>query len=179
MGDGDENRPGFPWVWLLPQLAVLAGLTVWGAAVYPSLPERVPQHIGPGGIDAWADKSVGAVFLPVLIYAGTVAVMAATSAAALRMRTEDELAPGERASSLVNRPATRASALRTARATLLLGFCIGLSIAVTCAVMWRTEPDPQVSAWLFAAVLAPLALGLVPVLAAAVRDRRESRESRR
>ncbi|MFH0244963.1 DUF1648 domain-containing protein [Streptomyces sp. HK10] len=163
-------------MWLLPQLAVLTGLAVWGAAVYPGLPERVPQHIGPGGIDGWADKSVGAVFVPVLVHAGTVAVTAAVSAAALRMRPADELAPGERASSLVNRPATRASALRTARATLQLGFCIGLSVAVTCAVMWRTEPDPRVPAWLLAAVLAPVALGLVPVLAAAVRDRRESRK---
>ncbi|MFP8887175.1 DUF1648 domain-containing protein [Streptomyces mangrovi] len=179
MGNNGENRPDFPWVWLLPQLAVLAGLTVWGVAVYPSLPERVPQHIGPGGIDAWADKSVGAVFVPVLVYAGVIAVMALTSAAALRMRPADELAPGERASSLINRPATRASALRGARATLQLGFCIGLSMAVTCAVMWRTEPDPHVPAWLLAAVLAPIALGLVPVLAVALRDRRESRESRK
>ncbi|WP_410539081.1 DUF1648 domain-containing protein [Streptomyces sp. KL2] len=176
MGDENGSRPDFPWVWLLPQLAVLAGLVVWGAAVYPGLPERVPQHIGPGGIDAWADKSVAAVFVPVFVHAGTVAMTAAASAAVLRVRPANELAPGERASSLVNRPSTRASALRTARATLQMGFCIGLSIAVTCAVMWRTEPDPHVSAWLLPAVLAPTALGLVPVLVAAVRDRRDRRK---
>ncbi|MDG9703610.1 DUF1648 domain-containing protein [Streptomyces sp. DH37] len=176
MGNDDGGRPGFPWVWLLPQLAVLVGLAVWGAAVYPHLPERVPRHIGPGGVDAWADRSVGAVFVPVFVHAGTVVMTAAAAVAALRVRPADELAPGERASSLVNRPSTRASALRTARATLQLGFCVGLSIAVTCAVMWRTEPDPHVPSWLLAAVLAPVVLGLVPVLAAAVRDRRERRK---
>ncbi|GAA2462180.1 DUF1648 domain-containing protein [Streptomyces macrosporus] len=170
---GDEDRPGFPWPWLLPSLALLAALTVWGVGVYPHLPERVPRHMGPDGVDAWTGKSVGAVFLPVLLHAGTTALTAAVAATLLRMRPADRIGPHERTSSLLNRPATRASALRTARATLLLGFCVGLSIAATCAVMWRTEPDPDVPAWLFAAALVPIGPGVVPVLAAAARDRRE------
>ncbi|MTE18440.1 DUF1648 domain-containing protein [Streptomyces sp. TRM43335] len=172
----DADRPDFPWRWLLPSLALLLCLTVWGIGIYPRLPERVPQHIGPDGIDAWTEKSVGAVFVPVFVHAGNVALTAAVAAATLRMRPADEIPPGQRASALVNRPSTRASAARTARATLQLALCIGLSLAVTCAVMWRTEPDPHVPAWLFAAVLAPVALGVVLVLAAAVRDRRERRK---
>lgn len=172
----DADRPDFPWLWLLPSPALLLCLAAWGIGVYPHLPERVPQHIGPDGIDAWADKSVGAVFVPVFVYAGTVALMAAVTAATLRVRPANEIPPGLRTSALVNRPSTRASAVRTARATLLLCFCIGLSIAVTCAVMWRTEPDPHVPAWLLAVALAPIVLGLVPILAAAFGDRRERRK---
>lgn len=169
----DENRRAFPWPWLLPSLVLLVVLTAWGVGVYPHLPERVPQHMGPDGVDAWTEKSVGAVFLPVFLYAGTTALMAAVAAGLTRMRSTEELAPHERTSSLINRPPTRASALRAARATLLLGFCIGPSIAVICAVMWRTEPEPDIPGWLFAAALAPVALGMVPLLVAALRDRRE------
>ncbi len=169
----DENRRAFPWPWLLPSLVLLVVLTAWGVGVYPHLPERVPQHMGPDGVDAWTEKSVGAVFLPVFLHAGITALMAAVVAALLRMRPTNELTPHERTFSLVNRPSTRASALRTAKATLLLGFCVGVSIAVTCAVMWRTEPEPDIPGWLFAAALAPVALGMVPLLVAALRDRRE------
>ncbi|MFD1832999.1 hypothetical protein ACFSJS_25620 [Streptomyces desertarenae] len=102
----------------------------------------MPQHLGADGADAWTDKSAGAVFLPVLLHAGTTALTAGAAAMTLRMRPAAELAPQERGPSPVNRPATRASALRIARATLLLGFCIGLSAAATCTVMleYRSRP---------------------------------------
>lgn len=170
---GDVDRPGFPWPWLLPSLALLLCLAAWGTGVYPHLPERVPQHLGADGVDAWTDKSVGAVFLPVLLHAGTTALMAGAAALTLRMRPAAELAPHERGPGLVNRPATRASALRIARATLLLGFCIGLGIAATCTVMWSTDPAPRVPGWLLPASLAPTAAGTAAVLGAALRDRRE------
>jgi len=172
---GEERRPGFPWGWLLPSLAVLLGLTAWGAGVYPHLPDRVPRHLGPGGVDAWTEKSVGAVFLPVLVHAGVTVLLAALSAALLRLRPLSELPPHRR-TGLVNRPSTRASAVRIARATLFLGFCLGLSTAATCAVMWRTGPDPDVPGPLYAAALVPGVLGLVPLLVAAFRDRRERPE---
>ncbi|PJE98355.1 hypothetical protein CUT44_06445 [Streptomyces carminius] len=174
----DTDRPGFPWPWLLPSLAVLLGLTAWGIGVYPELPERVPQHVGPDGVDAWTDKSVGAVFLPVFLYAGVTVVMTAVCAAAPRIRPADELDPGERTSGLVNRPATRVSALRTGRAVLLTNALIGLLIALSCTVMWRTEPASHVPGWFPVVLLAVGSASVVPVLVAAVRDRRDRRGRR-
>ena len=50
--------------------------------LYESLPETIPTHWGAGGTpDAWADKSFGAVFAPLLIGAGTSVFLALIAAA--------------------------------------------------------------------------------------------------
>lgn len=167
---------GFPWAWLAAGFLVLVGLTLWGIVVYPSLPDRVPRHMGGGGVDEWADKSVGSVFLPVFVYAGVLAVLAGTTAATLRVRPSSELAPGERVSSLVNRPRTRAGALLTARAQLFLACCVGLGIAGACTAMWSTTPEEgNGTALTLALTLAPIALGTLAVVATAVKDNRNGR----
>jgi uncharacterized membrane protein len=164
-----HGRPAYPWAWLWPGVAVLAGLTAWGLAVYPDLPARVPQHLGADGVDAWADKSVGSVFTPVFVHAGLLLLLAVTAAAVLRVRPHDELSPGETTSPFVNRPATRVQAVRTARAVLAFGTCAGLSLAVACTVMWRTGPAPDPPGRLLAAALLPAAAGTAGLLVAALR----------
>ncbi|WP_326691273.1 MULTISPECIES: DUF1648 domain-containing protein [unclassified Streptomyces] len=171
----EEGRAGFPWLWLAPGILVLAGLTVWGIMVYPQLPGRVPQHLGSDGVDSYAAKSVGSVFVPVFLHAGVLAVMSATALLTLRVRPESELAPGERVSSLVNRPRTRRGARRAAKAQLFLACCVGMGLAVACTLMWRTDPlgeqGENVTLPLLLTML-PLLAGTLAVLATAVLDRR-------
>lgn len=174
--NGGEERPAFPWVWLLPGVAVLIGLTVWGAVVYPRLPDRVPQHMDGSGVDSYADKSVGSVFVPVFVLAGILVVMALVAAAVLRTTPETELRPGERVSSLVNRPSTRAGALRVAKATLFLTFCVGVGLAGACTIMWSTDPEAGGSpGWTLTLTLVPILLGTAALIVAAVRDKRDGR----
>jgi len=197
-GAGERGRPAFPWLWLLPNLALLAGMAAWGVAVYPRLPARVPQHMGPDGVDAYTAKSVGAVFVPVFVHAGTVLLLAVVAAAVVRMRPESEFPAesgagtgagaggrvtygpwqGSWARQAVNRPATREGARRIARATLFLALCEGAALAAACTVMWRTGPaDSAVPGWVTWAVLLPTLLGVVPLLVVAFLDRRSARRS--
>ncbi|GAB2826541.1 DUF1648 domain-containing protein [Streptomyces daliensis] len=166
-----EARAAFPWLWLLPGLALLVALTVWGVVVYPHLPDRVPQHFGSEGVSRFAAKSVGSVFLPVFAQAGVLLVMATVSYGVLSMRPESEMVPGEPRSALVNRPATREGAVRSAKATLFLGFCIGLTLVAACAVMWQTGPWQDPPGWYPVLVTAPSLLGAVPVVVVALRDK--------
>ncbi|MEU7314619.1 DUF1648 domain-containing protein [Streptomyces sp. NPDC007083] len=172
---GAPGGAGFPWRWLVPGVLVLAGLLVWGIMVYPRLPHQVPQHFGSSGVDRYGDKSVGTVFLPVLVYAGALALLAGTAFATLRITPVRELPPGRPTSSLVNRPQTAQGALGLARAQLFLGCCLGVTIAVACSLMWAVEPpaegEPRTGTLLLA--LLPSALGTAAVLAAAFRDRRQ------
>ncbi|NSC20992.1 DUF1648 domain-containing protein [Streptomyces albus subsp. chlorinus] len=177
-GDGNGGRgprgTAFPWVWLVPGLLTLAGLVAWGIVVYPRLPPQVPQHFGSDGVDAYADKSVGSVFLPVLVHAGALALVAGTAYATLRVTPASELGPGRRAFGLVNRPSTREGARRIAKAQLFLGFCLGLTMAGSCKLMWDTAPHRRgaATAGPLVLVLAPLAVGTLAVLGAALWDRR-------
>ncbi|MBO8190821.1 DUF1648 domain-containing protein [Streptomyces oryzae] len=182
-GDGRTAGDGadFPWLWLAPGLLVLLGLLIWGVLVYPDLPEQVPQHIGSDGVDRYADKSVGAVFLPLFVHAGTLALLAGTAYATLRITPQSELGPDQRVSSLVNRPKTREGARRGARAQLFLAFCLGLTLAVTCTVMWSTTPPEEGArlTWTLVLALLPVGLGTLAVLVTALRDRARGSGSQR
>ncbi|MEU2081952.1 DUF1648 domain-containing protein [Streptomyces albus] len=170
----------FPWLWLLPGFLVVLGLVVWGIVVYPDLPDRVPQHFGSDGVDQYADKSVFSVFLPVLVPAGLLVVMAGTAYATLRMTPGSELPPGRSVSPFVNRPATRAGARRLARAQLFLAFCVGLTMAGACTAMWSTDPQHETAtSQLLVLVLAPMAVGVGAVLLTALRDRAAPAAGRR
>lgn len=166
--------------WLLPNAVLLAVLVTWGALRYPRLPGRIPEHIGAGGVDAWTDKSIGSAFVLVFLYAGVTVLMTGCAELALRVTPRDELptagtAPSAvtpSASSLLNRPASRASARRTARALLLFNTCIGLSFLAGCGILWRSTPDPDVPTWLLAAMALPLLVGTAVTVAAAVGDRK-------
>lgn len=164
--------PPYPWWWLTPSLTVLGLLAVWGAAAYPRLPERVPQHLGTHGVEAYAAKSIGAVFAPVFVYAGVVLLLAGLAAALLRVRPASELAPGEAVSGLVTRPATRTGADRVAKASLFLALCVGVTIGGACGVMWQTGPWQDPPEWGFAVLTAPSLLGVLPLLVVALWDKR-------
>lgn len=63
-------RQGRGAVWLPFVLAavLLVAVTVYGIAIYDSIPERLPQHWGPDGqATRWAEKSPGTVFLTLLL----------------------------------------------------------------------------------------------------------------
>ncbi|GAA2686254.1 DUF1648 domain-containing protein [Streptomyces lunalinharesii] len=164
--------------WLLPNVALLAALLVWGVLRYPHLPDRIPRHIGIDGVDAWTEPTIGSAFALVFVHLGATVLLTACAELMLRVTPEAEL-PKDAAAfgnglvrSSLNRPRTRASALRTARALLVLNACTGLSLLVGCAVLWRSTADPHVSGWLFAAMVVPLLAGTAGTVLAAVRDRR-------
>jgi len=165
-------------LWLLPNAALLTALAVWGIVRYPHLPSRIPQHIGTDGVDAWTNRSIGSAFVLVFVHIGVTVLLTACAELTLRVtpcaELPDSVAPFGNAlvRSSFNRPRTRASALWTARALLGLNACIGISLLVGCAVLWRSVPERAVSGWLFTAMTAPVLAGTALTVASAIRDRR-------
>jgi hypothetical protein len=166
-------------LWLAPSVVLITVLAIWGVLRYPHLPDRIPEHIGSDGVDAWTDRSVGSAFALVFVYAGVTLLLAGVAELTLRAARRAELPDGGAAPSAggesppwrVKRPLTRASALRNARALLVLNACVGISFLVGCGVLWRSAPVREVSGWLFAAMLAPILAGTAVTVAAAVRGR--------
>lgn len=167
-------------LWFLPNAVLLFGLMTWGTLRYPHLPGRIPQHIGVDGVDAWTDRSIGSAFVLVFVYAGVTLLMAGSAELTLRVTPRDEMsssdaepfAAAQAASSLLNRPDSRASAHQIACALLLFNTCIGISIAAGCGILWRSTPDPNVPAWFFVAMTLPLLVGSAVTVAAAVSRRK-------
>ncbi|MFI1198829.1 DUF1648 domain-containing protein [Streptomyces sp. BHT-5-2] len=164
-------------LWLLPNAVLLAALPLWGILRYPHLPSRIPRHISTEGVDAWTERSIGSAFVLVFVYIGVTVLLTACAELTLRVTPQAELpkdaAPfgNGLARSSLNRPRTRASALRTARAVLVLNACAGVSLLIGCGVLWRSAADQRVSGWLFAAMLVPLLAGTAVTVAAPMRDR--------
>jgi hypothetical protein len=166
-------------LWLLPNAALLIGSATWGTLRHPHLPDRIPKHIGVDGADAWTDRSIGSAFVLVFVYAGVTVLMAGCAELTLRVTSRDEspnadaspFAATQVASFLLNRPSSRVSARRTARALLLFNPCIGISFLAGRGILWRSTPDPDVPARLFAAMALPLLAGSAVTVAAAVSGR--------
>ncbi|OEU86382.1 hypothetical protein DB35_12035 [Streptomyces abyssalis] len=158
-------------------------MAVWGAVRYPGLPDRLPAHIGPDGIDAWTAKGVGAAFVPVFIYAGLTVVLTGCAALATRITPQDELPePRNRwsgaAAAMTNRPASGVSARRTARSLLIMNALSGAGFLPLCWLQWRTPETAAVPAWVMPGTLTLFLLGLVPVGVACARDMAEKRTAR-
>ncbi|MGD6756270.1 DUF1648 domain-containing protein [Streptomyces sp. BH105] len=162
-------------------MSLLAGMAAWGAAVYPRLPDRIPQHIGGSGVDAWTDKSVGAAFVLVFVHAGVTALLSFTAAMVLRATPTAELPDGEPRFAITGgqRPATRTGARRMAVALLVTNFGIGLSFVVGNLVQWRTSVESEVPWWFFVGLLAPIAAGTALTVVVGVQDRRAGNRRRR
>lgn len=174
------GRRAFPWAWLAPSAVLLGAMAVWGAVRYPDVPGRVPQHIGPGGVDAWTDKDVWTVFVPVFVYAGLTLVLVACAAAAARTTPLDALPEprdpwGKAATSLTNRPATAASAGRLVRALLMLNAGFGLGFLPLCWTQWRTAQTAAVPGWILPVTITALVLSMVPLALACRYDMRAKR----
>lgn len=168
------------WSWLTPSLLLLGAMTAWGTVRYPDLPGRVPLHMGPEGVDAWTAKTVGTAFVPVFVYAGLTLVLGGCAALANRITPRDRMPePGNRrsgaATALTNRPASAASARRTARSLLVMNALFGAGLLPLCWVQWRSPETAAVPAWVMPCTLALFLLGLVPVGVAAVQDMTEKR----
>lgn len=158
-------------------------MTLWGVRRYPRLPERIPRHVGPGGVDAWGERSVGLAFLPVLVYAGLTALLLGCAWAVLRTTPLAALPPPKdrwamAAAATDNRPATARSARRLARALLLTNALVGLALLPVAGVQWRGTQRADVPWWLLAAPLLAVALSVVPPCVAAWHDGRERRALR-
>ncbi|MFJ9469062.1 DUF1648 domain-containing protein [Streptomyces caniferus] len=131
-------------------------------------------------MDAYTDRSIGSAFVLVFVYAGVTVLMACCAELTLRLTPRDELsnataapfAAAQATSSLLNRPGSRASARRMARALWLLNACIGISFLAGCGMLWRSTPDPNVPAWFLVPLILPLLAGIAVTVAAAVSDRR-------
>ncbi|MFG3252341.1 DUF1648 domain-containing protein [Streptomyces sp. NPDC048172] len=177
MPEATYTPPRFPWSWLAASVSLLAGMAAWGAAAYPHLPDRVPQHIGTGGVDAWTDKSVGSVFVLVFLYAGLTALTAFLTAMLLRTTPLAELPASEPrfAAGSSKRPATRVTARRTAVSLLVLNFAIGLSFVVGNTVQWRTSTTSEVPWWFLLGMLVPILGGTLLTVAVAWQDHGEKR----
>ena len=69
------------WTPYLLALLTVAATFAYGAAVYDSLPDRVPLHWGAQGEPTrWGEKSFGTVFFPVLMTAMILPTMAVVGA---------------------------------------------------------------------------------------------------
>ncbi|GAB3283496.1 hypothetical protein [Parasphingorhabdus pacifica] len=165
----------FPWLWLLPSLGLLITMGTWGAMVYSDLPELIPKHIGPSGVDEWSRKSVGSVFVLPFVYVGITALFGGLALGIMRITPDSEV-PYDRRPEMINRPASAASATRCAKAVLGLNTAIGVAFLLLCAVIWRTTHESAVPLWLLPTELGLILAGTVPLLVAGLRDRSEKRE---
>ncbi|MEO3839738.1 DUF1648 domain-containing protein [Streptomyces sp. B22F1] len=162
----------------MPSLVLLGAMVVWGTVRYPQLPDRVPEHIGPGGVDAWTDKSVGTVFLPVFVYAAVTVVVVACAVGAARVTPLDEMPQprdrwGRAASVMGSRPATAASAQRLIRALGMMNAVLGAAFLPPCWVQFRATQTAGVPGWVLPVTLAVLLASLLPLGVVWWRDAQE------
>ncbi|WP_086157118.1 DUF1648 domain-containing protein [Streptomyces marincola] len=171
---GEGSRPagagaerGLPWAWLTPSVLLLCGMAVWGVLRYPDLPDRVPRHIGPGGVDAWTDTTVLSAFIPVWTYAGVTLVLAVCVALTARTTPQDELPePADRWSAAMaamsNRPASRASGRRLAKALLQTNAVLGVALLPVTWLQWRGDATADEPGWVLPLTLGLILLSVVP-----------------
>ncbi|KAB8165798.1 DUF1648 domain-containing protein [Streptomyces sp. 3MP-14] len=180
---GGRTEAGALWWWAAPSVALLVGMALWGIVRYPDLPERIPQHIGGSGVDAWGERSVGLAFLPVFVYAGLTALLVGCVWGLLRATPLDAMPPpkdrwAQAEAAGNNRPASAASARAMARALLLTNALVGVALLPMAWVQWRATQTTHVSGWLTAAMVLALVASVVPPCLAGWRDSREKRALR-
>ncbi|UCM91432.1 DUF1648 domain-containing protein [Streptomyces marincola] len=186
---GERSRPAgaeaerrLPWGWLAPSVLLLCGMAVWGVLRYQDLPDRVPQHIGPGGVDAWADKTVLSAFIPVWVYAGLTLALAGCVALTARTTPRDELPESAdrwsaAMAAMSNRPASRASARRLAKALLQTNAVLGVALLPLAWLQWRGVEATDVPGWVLPVTLGLILLSTAPVAVARWHDHGERKRS--
>jgi uncharacterized membrane protein len=153
----------YPWLWAVPAVLVPALTAVLAAVEYPSMPSRLPMHYGTSGAaDRFADKSIGTAFTPVFIQLAFTGLLLLLTW--LTIRSKAELDPAQPAASASR---YRRFVVRTTGAVLLMGACVNLGIL---AAGWQTWHGDRSSS--LALVLAPITVGLLIVVATALRTGR-------
>lgn len=144
------NPPRFPWLWLVPAVAIPVATGVIGILMYPSMPQNLAVHYGANGVPNRIEmKSVGSAFSLVFLQLGLTALLAGIAAAILRSRPD--LDPARPMGS--SRWARHYMSLG-AKALLGLVAMIDLGLMGSSLLMWTGT----VSRW------APLVI-VIPVLA--------------
>lgn len=159
------DPPRFPWLWLIPALAVTAATVVAGVLAYPAMPAVLAVHSGANGSPGrWAAKSVGTAFSLVFVQVGATAVFAGLAAAIVH-RSRPDIDPAHPHSSA--RWHRRYTAL-AAKALLGLVATIDLGMLGSSLLMWTGT----VTRWAPAVVVVPILGAVVTALVVLARNNR-------
>jgi uncharacterized membrane protein len=141
------------WPWLIAPVPVLAATVVIGIAKYPSMPDRLATHFGPGGQpDHFAAKSVPVAFSLVVLQVFMTLLLGGLAVAVLRSRARlDAEDPDASARH-------RHFVARMSRGLLVLSACTNMTILIVALQVW-TIYQPKGAAGLVPAI---------PVLAGAL-----------
>lgn len=165
--DGLEAQPArvpFPWLWLVPALAITAATLVIGALRYPSMPALLAVHYGADGVpDRLAAKSIGSAFSLVFVQCGLTALLAAVAVAVHRSRPDID--PAYPVSSA--RWHRRYTA-QSVKALLGLVAMIDLGMLLSSLLMWTGT----VSTWAPLAVVLPVLAGVTVAAIVLARNNR-------
>lgn len=144
------------WTPYLLALAILVATFAYGAAVYDSLPDRVPLHWGARGEPTrWGEKSVGTVFVGLMMTAMTLPTVAVVGAVVPMMSAHD----GERSAWTRLRVEGSLRGIRSG-----LGWmCVVIvgSVAALSVQAWRSE-TMTTSTWPLVVLLVGCLGALVP-----------------
>lgn len=162
--EAQPPRAPFPWLWLLPALAITAATLVIGVLRYPSMPDLLAVHYGADGVpDRLAAKSVGSAFSLVFVQCGLTALLAGVAAAVHRSRPDID--PAYPVSSA--RWHRRYTA-QSVKALLGLVAMIDLGLLFSSLLMWTGT----VSTWAPLAVVLPVLAGVTVAAIVLARNNR-------
>ncbi|MDN6237227.1 MAG: DUF1648 domain-containing protein, partial [Corynebacterium flavescens] len=148
----DVPVPTIPWLAIIGSLALIAAGVITVATRWAEVPDVIATHWGPRmQPDAWADKSIGAAFLPSFIGLGLVALLFfigwTFKSSTVHQRTDRSIAGQLRAQALL-------AASTTGIGYLFLIISAGLAVTQICSVL----PAYQDYMWLGLAITAGGAL---------------------
>jgi uncharacterized membrane protein len=165
------DPPRFPWLWLVPAVAVTVATAVIGVLLYPSMPPVLAVHYGAHGVpDRVVAKSIAAAFSLVFVQIGLTALLAGMAVAIIRSRPDLD-------------PAHPVGSARWSRhyislgAKALLGLVAMIDVAMlgSSLLMWTGTVTPWAPLMIALPVLAAVVVTVV-VLARNNRERSEGGE---
>lgn len=159
------NPPRFPWLWLVPAVAIPVATGVIGILMYPSMPQNLAVHYGTNGVPNRIEvKSVGSAFSLVFLQLGLTALLAGIAAAILRSRPD--LDPARPMGS--SRWARHYMSLG-AKALLGLVAMIDLGLMGSSLLMWTGT----VSRWAPLVIVIPVLVSVAATITVLARNNRD------
>ena len=156
------DPPRFPWLWVLPTVAVLVATAVVGVVRYPGLPDRIAVHFTAGGTaDRWSGKSVWSAFSPV--FTQLFVALVVIGLALLTFRSRPELEAGDAHGSALR---YRVFVVRVVGALLALVALVEVGLLLLALQTWGVYRLTGAAAVL---PLLPILLGVLLVMVAALR----------